>query len=195
MPPEIPVFRFLAIGGFVGLAGIFLWSAQPQRFAFGEGHTSRIVQPQADESEQRARFLRASFIRTEADQISAARTASANCKREDLSAAEMEIILQEMIRRGWQPPSRVAALADLHMTSGSALFPLDPDAPMPNRYSTAPGTAEDGPIPPVPSEFQDGQPTTAPSTDTATSLPVPAPAAPTQLSAADLIAAPRPPPN
>src|SRR5690349_9571401 len=196
MPSQNPLFRACAIAGFASLAGVVALSIQPQRFAMGEGD-SRIVQPQLAESEQRARFLRASFIKTEADQIAAARV-GANCKPGDVSAAEMEIILQEMIRRGWQPPSRVSALADLRMNSGSALFPLDPEQPMPRRWSAIPETTEDGPIPPTPpEELQSGEPVTVTSPVTQPTAPSsikPSPA-PAQPSASELIATPRPSPN
>jgi hypothetical protein len=51
------------------------------------------------------------------------------CGPWDVSDAGMEAILEEMIRRGWTPPTRAAALAHTQPQFGLQVLPIDPDAP------------------------------------------------------------------
>jgi hypothetical protein len=52
------------------------------------------------------------------------------CNPWDVSPVAMEAILQEMVRRGWQPPTQGAALASLQPEDGSSITALDPNAPL-----------------------------------------------------------------
>jgi len=61
--------------------------------------------------------------------------ASPACNAWDISPMAMEAILDEMVRRGWRPPTQGDFLASLY-TAGDVVA-VDPDAPMPLGPSRA----------------------------------------------------------
>ena len=56
-------------------------------------------------------------------------SASPACNGWDISPMAMEAILDEMVRRGWRPPTQGGFLASLY--SAGDVVAVDPDAPMP----------------------------------------------------------------
>jgi hypothetical protein len=57
-------------------------------------------------------------------------TSEGACSPWDLSPVAMEAILQEMIRRGWKPPTQGEAIAGI-APPGSQMAAIDPNAPLP----------------------------------------------------------------
>lgn len=70
------------------------------------------------------------------------------CSEWAISDVAMEEVLDEMIRRGWRPPSQGEAIASLEDAHTIGLTAVDPNAPMPYRAtwiensSTADGVDE-----------------------------------------------------
>jgi hypothetical protein len=52
------------------------------------------------------------------------------CSQWDISPVAMEAILQEMLRRGWKPPTQGEAIASIAPV-GSQMTAIDPNAPLP----------------------------------------------------------------
>jgi hypothetical protein len=57
-------------------------------------------------------------------------TSDGQCSPWDLSPVAMEAILQEMLRRGWKPPTQGEAIAGI-APPGSQMTAIDPNAPLP----------------------------------------------------------------
>jgi hypothetical protein len=70
------------------------------------------------------------------------------CDPWDVSPVAMEAILQEMVRRGWQPPTQGAALASLQPEDGPAITALDPNASVRVSVGRPPPTDPDVVLPP-----------------------------------------------
>jgi hypothetical protein len=116
---------------------------------------------------------------------------AARCSPWDVSPVAMEAILQEMVRRGWQPPRSDLALASTQPQYRLPIEALNPDQPVwvSGRRGTMP--AETGEIVDVTIDTPDGAesndasaPVNPPAIATPT-LPVPAPAETIQAPAAD----------
>lgn len=65
-----------------------------------------------------------------AQPVSYAQAAQQRCNPWEISDAAMEDVLDQMIRRGWRPPTQGAAVA---LLDSQAIQATDPDAPMPTR--------------------------------------------------------------
>jgi hypothetical protein len=101
------------------------------------------------------------------------------CNPWDVSPVAMEAILQEMVRRGWQPPTQGAALASLQPEDGPAISALDPNAPLRVGVGRPPPTDPDVVLPP------DGElGAESPAADIKGSATPPAPGAPPKAAPA-----------
>ena len=67
------------------------------------------------------------------------------CSPWDISPVAMEAILQEMLRRGWKPPTQGEAIASLEQPGGPQVISLDPNAPMPVTPRGQPPVTTDQP--------------------------------------------------
>jgi hypothetical protein len=115
-------------------------------------------------------------------------TSEGECSPWDLSPVAMEAILQEMLRRGWKPPTQGEAIAGI-APPGSQMTAIDPNAPLP--VFTRPGPPVETVEPEEEVVSDDPDPTvTAPATiPPATRPPAASPARP---PAAQPPATPRP---
>lgn len=69
------------------------------------------------------------------------------CSPWDVSDVAMEEVLDEMIRRGWRPPTQGDAIATMDIAQTVGLSVTDPAAPMPYRQIwTAPAASDEGTI-------------------------------------------------
>ena len=136
---------FLAL---VGGAGLSAWtsfqdsSRSPLDWAIGEVH-AMVTQHEGEEAEglpaesmpevteaQRVVLQTDTAIPDDRFTISKETLAAITCGPWDVSDVGIEAILQEMIRRGWTPPSGAQALEASHQNGGVAEA-VDPDAPVP----------------------------------------------------------------
>jgi hypothetical protein len=126
-------------------------------------------------------------------------TADGQCSQWDVSPQAMEAILQEMLRRGWKPPTQGEAISSI---AGAKIVSLDPNAPMP--VFTRPGAPAEAEQPEEGVVSGDPDPTvTPPAAATPTTRPPatsptrpPAaqpPTAPLPRTAPPAAATPRPP--
>ncbi len=67
----------------------------------------------------------------------------AACSQWDVSDAAMEEVLDEMIRRGWRPPTQGDAIAAMDVAQTVGLSATDPSAPMPYRRTWTSQVASD----------------------------------------------------
>ena len=67
----------------------------------------------------------------------------AACSQWDVSDAAMEEVLDEMIRRGWRPPTQGDAIAAMDVAQTVGLSAMDPSAPMPYRRTWTSQVASD----------------------------------------------------
>jgi hypothetical protein len=105
--------------------------------------------------------------------VSEPRSETSSCNPWDVSPAAMQAILQEMVRRGWQPPRSDIALASTQPSYRTPIQALDPDRPVWIASPRNSAPVETGEIVDV---------TIAPSGDTSessTQEPVTTPAPPT----------------
>lgn len=131
---------FLAL---VGGAGFSAWtsfqdsSRNPLDWAVGEVH-AMVTQHEGGASEERApEIIEGQPVALQAGiaipddrfTISKETLAAITCGPWDVSDVGIEAILQEMIRRGWTPPSGSQALQASH--TGDSVKAVDPDAPVP----------------------------------------------------------------
>ena len=140
---------FLAL---VGGAGFSAWtsfqdsSRNPLDWAFGEVHamvTQRESEPTAETRTPTKDVIEAQpvVLQTETTipddrfTISKDTLAAITCGPWDVSDVGIEAILQEMIRRGWTPPSGAKALEASH---NAAVEAVDPDARVPAVAPPAP---------------------------------------------------------
>lgn len=72
----------------------------------------------------------------------------ATCSQWDVSDAAMEEVLDEMIRRGWRPPTQGDAIAAMDVAQTVGLSATDPSAPMPYRrtWTSQAASDEDTPL-------------------------------------------------
>jgi hypothetical protein len=72
----------------------------------------------------------------------------AACSQWDVSDAAMEEVLDEMIRRGWRPPTQGDAIAAMDVAQTAGLSATDPSAPMPYRrtWTSQIASDEDAPV-------------------------------------------------
>jgi len=137
---------FLAL---VGGAGFSAWtsfqdsSRNPFDWAVGEVH-AMVTQHENEASAQdnsattdAKPAVRQAKVDVPDDRftISKETLAGITCGPWDVSEDGIEAILQEMIRRGWTPPSGARALAANHTDDG--VEAVDPDAPAPAPITTA----------------------------------------------------------
>ena len=130
---------FLAL---VGGAGLSAWtsfqdsSRSPLDWAVGEVHAMVTQHEAAAPEESKVDINEAQPVALPAETsipddrftISKETLAAITCGPWDVSDVGIEAILQEMIRRGWTPPSGARALEASHNASVEA---VDPDAPVP----------------------------------------------------------------
>jgi hypothetical protein len=126
-------------------------------------------------------------------------TSEGQCSQWDVSPLAMEAILQEMLRRGWKPPTQGEAIASI-APMGSQMVAVDPNAPLPvfTRPASPPvetatpegGVVSDDPDPTVTAPV----PTTRPPAALPSRPPAAQPPAATPpRTAPPVAAAPRPP--
>lgn len=75
------------------------------------------------------------------------RVAAPRCSEWAISDVAMEGVLDEMIRRGWRPPTQGEAIATLEVAQTVGLAAVDPSAPMPQRgiwNAGSPSAGDDG---------------------------------------------------
>ena len=103
--------------------------------------------------------------------IQPASVAAPRCSDWAISDVAMEEVLDEMIRRGWRPPTQGEAIATLEDARTIGLTAVDPNAPMPYRGTwNASGSTAD-------IDAVDENATADPSaTEPVTEAPVPPPA-------------------
>lgn len=135
---------FLAL---VGGAGLSAWTSfqdsshSPLDWAVGEVHamvTQREVEDEALTASgpeiveaQPVALQTATTIPDDRFTVSKETLSAITCGPWDVSDMGIEAILQEMIRRGWTPPSGAKALEATHH-SGGAAEAIEPDAPVPS---------------------------------------------------------------
>jgi hypothetical protein len=110
-------------------------------------------------------------------------TTDGQCSQWDVSPQAMEAILQEMLRRGWKPPTQGEAIASIAPMNGPRMTAIDPNAPLPVFTRTAPPgetvAPEEGAVTDDPDPTATTPALTAPSTTTpATRPPTAAPSRP-----------------
>jgi hypothetical protein len=129
------------------------------------------------------------------------------CSQWDVSPDAMEAILQEMLRRGWKPPTQGEAIASIAPMNGPKMTALDPNSPLPVFTRSAPpaeagvpeeGVGSDDPNLPVatpaPTAPVTATPATRPPTATAPRPPAAQPPAATPRPAPPVATSPRPAP-
>ena len=136
---------FLAL---VGGAGFSAWtsfqdsSRNPLDWAIGEVH-AMVTQREGEEpAESPPEMIEAQPVSLQTETsvpddrftISKETLAAITCGPWDVSDVGIEAILQEMIRRGWTPPSGAQALEASHQNGGVAEA-VDPTAPVPAMAS------------------------------------------------------------
>lgn len=67
---------------------------------------------------------------------------AATCDPWNISDVAMEEVLDEMIRRGWRPPTQGDAIALLDRAQTISLSATDPYAPMPSRRTWSPSDSQ-----------------------------------------------------
>ena len=67
---------------------------------------------------------------------------ASNCSPWDVSDVAMEAALNEMIRRGWRPPTQAEAIEAFQPYDGQGAAPLDPNAFVPVRRPPAPASQD-----------------------------------------------------
>jgi hypothetical protein len=141
---EIAIVRGAIFLALVGGAGFSAWtsfqdsSRNPLDWAVGEVH-AMVTQPDDETAEEeRSDIVDAHpvVLQTETGisddrfTISKDTLAAITCGPWDISDVGIEVILQEMIRRGWTPPSGAKALEASHH-NGAVAQAIDPDARVP----------------------------------------------------------------
>jgi hypothetical protein len=142
--PEIAMLRGVVFLALVGGAGFSAWtsfqdsSRNPLDWAIGEVH-AMVTQSESDKpaeiasattGAQPVAMHAATAIPEDRFTISKETLAAITCGPWDISDVGIEAILQEMIRRGWTPPSGAKALEASHVNGGIAEA-IDPAAPVP----------------------------------------------------------------
>jgi hypothetical protein len=139
---EIAMLRGIVFLALVGGAGFSAWtsfqdsSRDPLDWAMSEVHAMVTQREPEEPLESTPLIVEAQPVAFQADTtvpddrftISKETLAAITCGPWDVSEAGIETILQEMVRRGWTPPSGAKALEVSHNLSVEA---LDPDAPVP----------------------------------------------------------------
>jgi hypothetical protein len=140
--------RSLVFLGLVSVVALGAWSVpEAQSFSRNPADTEvGFVQPGAPDLVHQAKVTAETTASTASRQAGAATT----CGPWDVSDAGMEAILKEMIRRGWRPPSRATALADIQSPFGVQVTALDPEAPA--ARIPLPQPPESLPLPTLPVE-------------------------------------------
>lgn len=130
-----------------------------------------------------------------ASTASRASTEADNCSPWDVSDVAMEAALNEMIRRGWRPPTQAEAIEATQPADGRGASPVEPDAAVPVRYSAVPGDSSE-PRVVAPAPFPIGEIEPSAAEPSVPDLPVVAPPA-TRPAQTPLVTseAPEPVPN
>jgi hypothetical protein len=118
---------FLTLAGGVGLGA---WSSIPEAQSNpwrNEAADMGFVEPGAPDLIHRA-TLTSSVASEPTFSVSRETIEAIRCGPWDVSEAGMEAILDEMIRRGWTPPTRATARARTQPQFGLQVTALDPDA-------------------------------------------------------------------
>ena len=103
--------RILTLGAAIGVSALAIWSGStPSQEKWNSAYADP---PQNAQTEYEATIKPAAYEQG----ATVASDTSANCNPWDVSPEAMEAILQEMIRRGWQPPSGDMALANAQFSS------------------------------------------------------------------------------
>ena len=132
---------FLAL---VGGAGLSAWtsfqdsSRAPFDWAIGEVHAMVTQREEAEQPESKPETIEAKPVVLQAETaipddrftVSKETLAAITCGPWDVSEDGIEAILQEMIRRGWTPPSGAKAL-EASQHNGGLAEAVDPGAPVP----------------------------------------------------------------
>jgi hypothetical protein len=138
---EIAMLRGVIFLALVGGAGFSAWtsfqdsSRNPLDWAVGEVH-AMVTQHEAATAESKPEIIEAQPVVLQTENtipddrftISKDTLAAITCGPWDVSDVGIEAILQEMIRRGWTPPSGAKALEASH---NSVVEAVEPDAPVP----------------------------------------------------------------
>jgi hypothetical protein len=138
---EIAMLRGVIFLALVGGAGFSAWtsfqdsSRNPLDWAVGEVH-AMVTQHEAATAESEPEIIEAQPVVLQTENtipddrftISKDTLAAITCGPWDVSDVGIEAILQEMIRRGWTPPSGAKALEASH---NSAVAAVEPDALVP----------------------------------------------------------------
>jgi hypothetical protein len=121
-------------------------------------------------------------------------TTNGQCSQWDVSPQAMEAILQEMLRRGWKPPTQGEAIASIAPMNGPRMTALDPNSPLPVFTRPAPPAETGAPEEGVVSDDPDA--TVATPAPTAPVTATPATRSPTAAApriAPPVATSPRPP--
>jgi len=124
-------------------------------------------------------------------------TTDGQCGQWDISPVAMEAILQEMLRRGWKPPTQGEAIASIAPMNGPRMTAVDPNAPLAVFTRTPPPVESGAPEQGVVSEDPNLPATTPAPTAPLTTTPVTRPPAATPSrppAAQPPVATPRPAP-
>lgn len=125
-----PSAAFFATSLAAGLAGFAAGFATSVAFPFAKPAGAPIINPAA--WEESAPVQTVSHATPLAAQL--------RCPAWEISDVAMEEVLDEMLRRGWRPPTQGAAAA---LMDAAGLAAVDPDAPMPRRRAWAARAARD----------------------------------------------------
>jgi hypothetical protein len=116
--------RILVLSAAATIFGLAVWSAfthSPREWSSAYASTSNTHAPKG--------FAAAIATAAYTANAPAKPDPAARCSPWDVSPVAMEAILQEMVRRGWQPPRSDVALASAQPRYGLPIEALDPDQP------------------------------------------------------------------
>jgi hypothetical protein len=168
-----PMAPTIALGIAIVASGLVLWP-RPAHLGWS---SAEAVEPQSPT--QYASYEAAAYP-VAYRPSSEARSDTLGCNIWDVSPTAMEAILQEMVRRGWQPPRSDVALASTQPNYRTPIEALDPDRPVWVSSSRSGAPVETGEI--VDVTIEPGAPATdKPKTvtpPTALDSPAPEPTAP-----------------
>jgi hypothetical protein len=119
-----PMAPLAALGVAIVASGLAIWP-HPAHLGESSAETAQPQETQLQYASYDARAYPAAYRSGSAPQSEAL-----SCNPWDVSPQAMEAILQEMVRRGWQPPRSDVALASTQPNDRASMEALNPDQPL-----------------------------------------------------------------